>query len=224
MIKAIFFDAAGTLIYLPRPVGEHYADVARRFGVAWDPAQVERAFRKAWANSPDRVSDHRPRLDDDKGWWRGLVGDVLADVLTPSQRAEFDTEGYFEAVYAHFAQPGVWSAYPEASEVLDTLRGREIALGVISNFDRRLYAVFDGLGLTRFFDHIVISSEVGADKPDPFIFRYALEKFGISPQDALHVGDDPKRDGGAEAVGLRVFHLERPARTLRDVIALATPP
>ena len=107
---------------------------------------------------------------------------VLADVLDPSrQRAEFDAEGYFEAVYAHFAQPGVWSAYPEVGEVLDALRGQGLALGVISNFDRRLYAVFDDLGLTRFFDHIVISSEVGADKPDPFIFQHALELFRRRP-------------------------------------------
>ena len=224
MLKAVFFDAAGTLIHLPRPVGEHYAEGAGLFGAAWNPAQVERAFRAAWANAPDRPSDYRPRDDDDKGWWRELVGGVLANVLTPSQRAGFDAEGYFEAVYAHFAQPSVWSAYPEADEVLGALRGRGLALGVISNFDRRLYTVFDELGLTGFFDHIIISSEVGADKPDPFIFRCALEKFGISPQEAMHVGDDPKRDGGAEAAGIRVFHLERLAGTLRDVIALATPP
>ena len=51
----------------------------------------------------------------------------------------------------HFARPGVWSVFPEVLEVLETLRGHGLALGVISNFDRRLYAVFDDLGLTRFF-------------------------------------------------------------------------
>ncbi len=224
MLRAVFFDAAGTLIYLPRSVGEHYAEVAERFGEAWDPAQVERAFRAAWVKAPDRHSDHRPRTDDDKGWWRALVSCVLTDVLTPSQRGNFDAEGYFEAVYTHFEQPGVWSAYPETSEVLGALRGQGLALGVISNFDRRLYAVLDGLGLTRLFDHIVISSEVGADKPDPFIFEHALKVFGVSPNEAMHVGDDPKRDWDAEAVGLGVFRLERPTGTLRDVIALATPP
>ena len=60
MLKTVFFDAAGTLIYLPRPVGEHYAEVAVRFGARWDPARVERAFRTAWADAPERVSDHRP--------------------------------------------------------------------------------------------------------------------------------------------------------------------
>ena len=223
MLKAIFFDAAGTLIHLPRPVGEHYAEVATRFGAAWDPTQVDRAFRAAWASSPERISDHRPRADDDRGWWRDLVSRVLTYVLTPPQRAKFDAEGYFDAVYAHFAQPGVWAAYPEASEVLGVLRGQGLALGVISNFDRRLYPVFDNLGLTRFFDHIVISSEIGADKPDPFIFQCTLERFGVDPQEAMHVGDDPKRDWGAETLGLHIFRLERPTVTLRDVIALATP-
>ena len=41
-----------------------------------------------------------PRADDDKGWWRDLVNRVLSDVLSPSQRSEFDAESYFEAVYA----------------------------------------------------------------------------------------------------------------------------
>ena len=223
MLKVVFFDAVGTLIHLPRSVGEHYVEVAQQFGARWDPARVDRAFRAAWANSPDRVSDHRPRADDDKGWWRDLVARVLADVLSDSPQANFNAENYFEAVYAHFAQPGVWSVYPEACEVLGALRGQGLALGVLSNFDRRLYAVLDDLGLTQFFEHLVISSEVGADKPDPFVFQYALNLFGVSPDAAMHVGDDPKRDGGAEAAGLRVFRLERPAGTLRDVIALATP-
>ena len=62
------------------------------------------------------------------------------------------------------------------------------------------------------------SSEVGADKPDPRIFRRALELFAVEPDDAWHVGDDPHKDWGAEAVGLKVFRLERPRHTLRDVL------
>lgn len=219
MPKAIFFDAAGTLIHLPRSVGEHYREVAARFGAALDATALERAFREAWAAAPARPAQDTPREDDDKGWWRTLVGQVLTRVLSADQAKTFDGEAFFEAAYAHFAEPGVWQAYPDVQEVLGRLRQRGYKLGVISNFDRRLYAVLDELKLTPFFEAILISSEVGADKPDPRIFVRALQTFRVAPSEALHVGDDPKRDWGAEALGLRVFRLERPGHTFYDLLA-----
>lgn len=216
--KVIFFDAVGTLIYLPRSVGEHYRTVALRFGVAPAADALDRAFRAAWKTAPERTATVGPRPDDDKGWWRDLVEQVFGAVLTPAERRRFDLSAYFEAVYAHFAEPGEWAAFPEVPAVLGMLRAAGYRLGVISNFDRRLREVLAGLELTASFDHIVISSEVGADKPDPRIFETALELFGSAPHGVWHVGDDPHKDWGAEAVGLRVFRLERPRHCLSDVL------
>ena len=220
MLKAIFFDAVGTLIHLPQPVGEHYRAVARLFGAELDSARLDQAFRAVWAASPARTADRLPRPDDDKGWWRDLVFQVLSQTLTQRQSTAFDFGGYFESVYAHFAEPGIWSVYPEVTAVLDELTTKGLKLAVVSNFDRRLYSVLDHLQLRSRFKQIVISSEIGADKPDPFIFEQALRSMQVAAGEAIHVGDDPKRDGGAEAVGLRVFHLERPAGTLRGLLAL----
>ena len=75
------------------------------------------------------------------------------------------------------------------------------------------------LGLAAAFEHIVLSSEVGADKPDPRIFAEGLRLFDVPTGRSLHVGDDPHKDWGAEAVGLRVFRLERPRHTLADVLS-----
>ena len=219
MPTAVFFDAAGTLIYLPRPVGEHYREVAARFSLELSADALETAFRQAWAAAPARGSSVGPRPDDDKGWWRTLVEQVLSMVLTAEQAATFDTGAFFEAAYAHFAEPGVWRAYPEVHDVLASLREEGYRLAVISNFDRRLRPVLADLGLADFFEAMVISSEVGADKPDPRIFEHALQTLGVLPGEAWHVGDDPKRDGGAEAAGLRVYHLARPGRTLDDLAA-----
>lgn len=221
MIKAVFFDAVGTLIHLPRSVGEHYREVASRFGANLDAAALDKAFRQAWADSPGRTREQGPRDDDDKGWWRGLVGRVLRIVLTAEEAKSLDEAAYFEAVYAHFAEPGVWEAYPDAHPTLEKLRDAGLALGVISNFDRRLYRVFEHLALTPYFDAMIISSEVGADKPDPLIFQRALSALKVASEETLHVGDDPKRDWGAEALGLRVFRLDRPRNSLHDVLACA---
>lgn len=61
---------------------------------------------------------------------------------------------------------------------------------VVSNFDTRLRPIMDGLGLSRLFDAIVISAEVGAEKPNPVIFEAACAVLGVKPWEAVHVGDD----------------------------------
>ena len=215
--QVIFFDAAGTLIYLPRSVGEHYREVALPFGVAPDAAALDRAFRDTWKAAPDPATTDGPRPNDGKDWWRDLVEKVFNAVLTNDERRRFDLPAYFEQVYAHFAEPGVWAAYPDVAEGLAGLRASGRRLGVVSNFDRRLRRVLADLGLGGFFEQVVISSEVGADKPDPRIFQHALARFGVAAENVLHVGDDPRKDWGAESAGLRVFRLERPRHTLADV-------
>ena len=79
--------------------------------------------------------------------------------------------------------------------------------------------IFEHLGVSRFFSHVFLSSELGADKPDPLIYQRALELSGIAPNEALHAGDDAVRDWqGAEAAGLSVFRLERPRNSLHDLV------
>ncbi len=218
-MRAIFFDAAGTLIYLPQSVGEHYGEVAVRFGLKLPAAAWQQAFFRAWQAAPPRAATPGPRPDDDKSWWRDLVEEVLVSTLPPADRSTFPRDAYFEAVYAHFAAPGVWALFPEAAAVLADLHARRYRLGVISNFDRRLETILSGLGVRALFDRVIVSSQAGAEKPDSQIFRAALDAFQVTPAEAVHVGDDPVRDGGAEAIGLRVFHLDRPRVTLADLPA-----
>lgn len=218
MIKAIFFDAAGTLIHLPKSVGTHYALVAGKIGLHLDATALDRAFAACWRQTPVRLAIDGPRDDDDKGWWRTLVGQVI-DQVAP-QTTELDRDAFFEAAYAHFAEAGVWDLYPEVLEVVEALRPR-FDLAVVSNFDSRLRMILEHLGLSRFFSHVFLSSELGADKPDPLIYERALRLSRLAPDETLHVGDDPIRDWqGAESAGLSVFRLERPRNSLRDLLAI----
>ena len=215
VIKTIFFDAAGTLFHLPRGVGWHYRDVAARFGCQLDEGSLSHAFRTIWKQIPVRPASRLPRPDDDKGWWFSLVERVLdqCDVST-NQLPRLD---YFEQLYAEFTRPGIWELFPETQEVLAGLRNR-YRLGVISNFDGRLRPILASLGLAEFFNPFVISSEVGADKPDGWIFQQALSLAAVTATEALHVGDDPHSDWqGAESAGLNAFHLRRPENSLRDL-------
>jgi putative hydrolase of the HAD superfamily len=214
--KAIFFDAAGTLIHLPQSVGHHYAFVARRIGLRLDAGALDAAFAAFWKQMPARVAIDGPREDDDRGWWRELVNRVL-DQVQPDIN-ELDRDAFFEGAYSHFAEPGVWDLYPEVSDVLEALDGK-FQLSIISNFDARLRMILEHLGVSRFFSYVFLSSELGADKPDPEIYRRALKLSGLQPNETLHVGDDPVRDWeGAASAGLPVFRLERPRNSLRDLI------
>jgi putative hydrolase of the HAD superfamily len=220
MIKAIFFDAVGTLLYLAKTVGDHYAYVSREVGLDLDPRELERAFHTAWGKMPQRAAIDGPREDDDKGWWRELV-DLVLDQVAPSL-SELDRDNFFEIAYEHFAEAGVWQLYPEVPGALEQLQPR-FQLAVISNFDGRLRLILEHLGISKCFTHVFISSELGADKPDPEIYRRALNFIDLKPDEVLHVGDDPKRDWeAASTAGLSIFRLDRQKNSLRDVLATLT--
>ena len=217
-LKVIFFDAMGTLFYLNGTVGDHYALVASEVGLALDADKLDRAFYSAWGKMPQRAAIDAPRENDDKGWWRELI-DLVLDQVAPSLN-EFDRDNFFEVAYEHFAEAGVWQLYPEVPDVLERLQPR-FQLAVVSNFDGRLRLILEHVGISKFFTHILISSELGADKPDPEIYQRALKLIHVKPNEVLHVGDDPKRDWeAATAAGLSTFRLDRQKNSLRGLLAM----
>ncbi len=215
VIKAIFFDAAGTLIYLTESVGYHYALVGQELGLKLDAQRLNDAFFAAWKRMPARAAIDGPRENDDKDWWRELV-DLVLNEVAPSL-GELDRDNFFEIAYEHFAEAGVWKLYPDVVDVLEKLQPR-FQLAIVSNFDGRLRFILEQLGISKFFTHILVSSEIGADKPDPEIFRRALRYVDLAADEVLHVGDDRERDWkAAAAAGLSIFQLDRPKNSLREL-------
>ncbi|MFL6583897.1 MAG: HAD-IA family hydrolase [Chthoniobacterales bacterium] len=216
-IKSIFFDAAGTLFRLTCTVGHHYALVGRGIGVQLEVDALNRAFAVSWKRTAPPAGTGDPRADDDKGWWRALVFDVLEQVAP--EMHELDRDNFFEVAYEHFAEAGVWQLFPETATVLEELATR-YELAVVSSFDGRLRVILEQFAVSKFFRFVFISSELGFDKPDPRIFQRALELSGRTGGEVLHVGDDPERDwNAARAAGLHVFELRRPQNTLRELLA-----
>jgi putative hydrolase of the HAD superfamily len=219
-LKAIFFDAVGTLFYLNGTVGHHYALVGTEVGLALGAEQLDHAFHSAWKKMPQRAAIDGPRENDDKGWWRDLV-DLVLDEVAPSL-SELDHDNFFEIAYEHFAEAAVWELYPEVPDVLEKLRPW-FQLAVVSNFDGRLRFILQHLGISKFFDNIFVSSEIGADKPDPEIYRRALKLINLKPNEVVHVGDDSQRDWeAATAAGLSAFRLDRKRNSLRDLLTTLT--
>jgi putative hydrolase of the HAD superfamily len=211
-IRAIIFDVGGTLIYPADPVGETYAKFARKAGVKLDPEATTTAFREAFKSCSPRAKGGVPRDGNDRVWWKQVVAKSTID-KSFSDVAAFET--FFEDVYLYFAKPEAWGIYPEALEVLEELRDRDIGLGVLSNWDARLHTVLDGSPLGEYLPNRFISAELGWEKPDPAIYRHVMESLRLQPGSLLSVGDDPKNDvEGPKKAGWQALQIERPKRDL----------
>src|SRR5438128_1960491 len=147
MLKAIFFDAVGTLFYLTKTVGDHYALVASEVGLKLEAKKLDAAFYSAWKQMPPRQAIDGPRENDDKNWWRDLTDAVLKEAAPTV--SELDRDNFFEVAYEHFAEAGVWKLYPEVIEVLEQLRPR-FELVIVSNFDGRLRIILERLDISKY--------------------------------------------------------------------------
>ncbi len=214
MPSIVFFDAAGTLIRLARPVGETYARLAVNYGAVMSVEATERRFRQAWremnvgAGSPPRLT---------KGWWKEVVRKSLPE---EGRVGTFPFDDYFEELFRVFARPDLWRVFPEVEGVLDKLEHCGVRRAVLSNWDGRLRGILDGLGLARRFEWIGVSEELGAAKPDQRIFRAAESAVGLRGREVWLVGDDAAADwGGAEMAGWTGRLLMRPDRNLEVALA-----
>ena len=209
MIVAAFFDAAGTLFEAREPIGRTYSRLARQFGLDAPEDAVDASFRRAFGAAPGLAFGPGLRQDElrrlERRWWRERVLETFEPL---GKFPDFDA--YFDALFAYFANPAHWIADLEAAPMLQRLKNDGIKLGVISNFDHRLYRILDGLDLTRYFDSITISSEAGYAKPRREVYDVALASFGISAHDAMHIGDSEHLDfAPAAAMGIAAVLIDR---------------
>ena len=106
--------------------------------------------------------------------------------------------------------PNHFELYPEVHEVLKSLKKRDLKLAVISNWQRGLKYFCQELGIFDYFNELVVSAEVGYQKPDPGIFQEASKRLNLEPGQILHVGDSIVDDiQGASSVGFNVVLLDR---------------
>jgi putative hydrolase of the HAD superfamily len=207
-IKAVFFDAAGTLMRTRARVGETYARIAAKHDKTVSPADLADRFRLCFAAAPRLAfpgAAEETICALERDWWKDLVSEIFRP-WAPFEKFE----EYFTELFTYFASHEAWVLYPEAMDTLLELKRRGLILDVISNFDSRLVGILAGLGVGRLFEHVFLSSRVGYAKPDAQIFRAALRQHDLEPADALHVGDSEFCDlQGAAQAGLRAVLIDR---------------
>ena len=191
-IRAVFFDAGHTLLYAHPDLGTIYTETTARFGVRLPAERFIASFKPAFAEGVRlQAADGRASDEQDLRMWRGITAAIHRSIpeLSP---VGFDA--WFDALWSRFGDSASWRLYDDVVESLRSLRARGLRLGVVSNWDTRLRGIAEGLGLCDLVDFLVISAEAGVRKPDPGIFRLALEKAGVAPDEAIHVGDLAEED------------------------------
>jgi putative hydrolase of the HAD superfamily len=210
-IRVVFFDAAETLFHVDGSVADIYLRHAVQFGFQARTDSIgliTEAFRRAFHDAPPPVfasTESAQIKQSERLWWFDVVHNVFYRVGMFERFDEF-----FDHVFQVFADPASWKLYPDVLPTLRELRSRGLELGIVSNFDSRLFNVLRGLGIGELFDTVTISSLAHAAKPSPKIFELALEQHAVDPGEAMHVGDSMRDDvEGATKAGLAAVLLAR---------------
>jgi putative hydrolase of the HAD superfamily len=203
--QGIFFDLYGTLLI--------YGDMTAAWA-DWLSALHMELTARGLSMSENELAQYcdgfftqpAPPQQDGLTLFEGRVQRLGVDLgLTLSQA---------DARYLAQSSVDAWQQYvsldPETIPTLQTLRSQK-KLALVSNFDHpsHVYTLLAKLGLTSFFDTVVVSGDVGVEKPDPRIFAPALTKTQLQPDNALYVGDTLDDVRGARAAGLTPILIRR---------------
>ena len=208
MTRAVLLDALGTLVEL-QPPGPRLRVALRGAGFEVSDEQAAAGFG---AEIGYYLAHHLDGVDRDSL-------EHLRDRCAEELRRALGVPGLDHAT-ARRAMLGAFEfePYPDAIPALRSLRERGLRLVIASNWDCSLPAWLGPVGLIELVDGVVTSAEVGAAKPDPAVFRRALEMIGSPPEEALHVGNSLANDvEGARAAGIRAVLVVRAGEPPPDV-------
>jgi HAD superfamily hydrolase (TIGR01509 family) len=190
-IDVVTVDAFGTLLRLDDPVPALRTALAER-SVDRDPDTVRKAFQAEAAHYRPRSLEGRdpPSLERLRHECVRIFLDVVGADLA---EAEF-VPAFLDAI--------VFQLIDGADSALARLQSVGLSLACVANWDVSLGEHLRRLGVGERFRVVVTSAAAGAEKPHPAIFFYALERLGVPPDRALHIGNEAADRDGARAAGL----------------------
>ncbi len=202
-LRAVLFDVDFTLAKPGPDLGpDGYRLLGRRFGLDLDPTR----YAEARAAAIETLEKH-PELDHDEEVWVLFTERIIRGMGGDSERA-YECAVEMTRAWEHAHN---FELYEDTLPVLEELRARGIKLGLVSNTGRDLAAFVAHHGLD--VDVALSSGSHGKVKPDPSIFRAALNRLGVLAEEAAMVGDSPEDDiEGARALGMRAFLVDRDDR------------
>jgi putative hydrolase of the HAD superfamily len=204
-IRAVLFDAAGTLFDPAPSFAGWAARVCRRRGLAVDENAVDEQL--VLLGHLGRWPDETALADDRRERWTAFFADLLGRLELADGTGEVAAE-----LARAILDPATYRPYDDVAPTLAALEAASVSAGVVTNFDPWLPELLAALGLDR-FDCVVVSSHVGVAKPDARIFAHALATLDLHPHECVVVGDSTWTDiGGATAAGITAVLLDRAGR------------
>jgi len=212
-VRAVLFDAVGTLIEPNPSVAALYQAAAERYAVTLQLDEIRGRFRRSVAQRfeedlVDVATGLPTRHATSQAWeverWRRIVADVLPEVA--------DQEALFQNLWSQFAQPANWRLFDDVADCWNSLSKLGITIGVASNFDDRLHSVRAGFPVLRQCEHVFISSSLGYRKPSRHFYDAIAEQLNVEPDLLMMIGDDRQGDfTAARSAGWQAIHLDRKA-------------
>lgn len=208
MIKAVFFDLYNTLVTYDPPREVIEAKLLKEFGIEIEPKALLRPIMLAdefiYEEHARKPLSKRSREETTELYIK-YHGIILKEVgIEPSKELILGLLGK----WMNFKLKMV--LFDDVAPALTSLKERGLILGLISNVDRDISALYQELGLSRWLQVMVTSQEVGFNKPQPEIFLAALERVRLKPAEAIYVGDQYQVDVvGARNAGMLGILLDR---------------
>lgn len=212
MIKAIFFDVGNTLLNTAAHTSETCRQFLHKHGQPRSLDEIRAAMRAA-----DLAHEaHYHALHDD--WARP---DTILALWLRYYRRVFDRlaitdpdAGLAHALIAWYGTSAAWQPFPDVHDALAMLAARGLRMGAISDWGPSLTGILHAHGLSRYLDFVLASGNIGFCKPHPQLYRLALQRADVQPDEALHVGDSYYADvRGARAVGITPVLIDRRGHT-----------
>lgn len=211
VVKAVFFDVGSTLIDPNPDIGGVFHEVAGKRGHRLSLGEVDKHMDAVYGYYEEEYTK-------DGDFWCSPQGSIeiyldMYRYLSHLTGLTHEAERLARDVYDCYLQPEYWGIIDDVLPCLKALKMQHIRLGVISNWAPNLEDLLRDLMLLPYFDEVISSALVGYRKPNPMIFTLMLERMGLQPHEAVHVGDKPDADGaGAHAAGVRPVIIDRSGR------------
>jgi len=166
-LEAICFDLFGTLVYISKPTNP-YLKMSQDIGLSdiENDNLKHQALTQNFSSLQELIKTINPNLRVDLSPYESMVKDEVDSIV----------------------------CFPQTRQILQTIKDKNLKIGLISNLATPYKKAVDNLQLNNFFDTITFSCDCGLRKPNPKIFEQTAQKLNISPNKIIMVGDKLKND------------------------------
>lgn len=210
--KMIFFDVGDTLLTIPaaREIIQQYLAKQQFYREAEHIGELfNEAFRIFYYEKHSELFEPCTP-ESDRAFWMKLYAFILERLGAEEHADEEVLHHWCHELYDLFTSAQHYSLFEDVKETIVALQQRGFRLGIVSNFAPTLKTILEAKGILSYFEPVIVSTEVGLEKPDPAIFQLALERSDMSAGDVLYIGDHDKNDIWApKQIGIDAVKIKR---------------